>query len=258
MKIASLMITILFFVIGLGSTAQGHMLWLNASNHSPKPGDNVTIEIGWGHKYPSHEKVKEENIERIFVRDPEGRETPLERIAPAKYIFIPRAEGPHEVIAELKQGFVSNTPDGRKLGNKKTLKEAVSCLHFTMNAKALINVGSIGSKGKGSHPRSSLPFEIIPSDNINKLKVGDELMLKVMYEGKPLKGAKFNATDEKTALQQEGKLLQEGESDAGGIARVKLISTGPWLFTAMHELPYADQSECDKSSYRTTLTIGLK
>jgi len=242
-------------LISMVSVAQGHMFWLDASNYSPKIGEDVTIEIGFGHKYPHHEMVKEENIDRIFVRDPEGRELALEKVAPAKYRFSPKAEGQYEVIAKLKQGFVSNTPDGRKLGNKKTLTGVISCQHFTMNAKALIKAGS---KGKGSSHQSSLPLEIIPPDNINKLKVGDELLLKIMYQGKPLKRAKFNATDEKTALRQEGKWVQESESDADGMVRVKLISKGPWLFTASHELPYTDQSECDKSSYRTTLTFGLE
>jgi nickel transport protein len=114
------------------------------------------------------------------------------------------------------------------------------------------------AKEKDPSDQSSLPFEIIPSGNINKLKVGDELMLKVVYQGKPLKGAKFSATDKKTASQQEGKWVQESESDANGTVRLKLISKGSWLLTAMHEMQYADQSECDKSSYRTTLTIGLK
>lgn len=255
MKRVVLMLAMLIFITGIVSMAEGHMLWLNASNYSPKIGESVSIEIGFGHKYPQIETVKEENIERIFVRDPNGHETPLERVTPAKYRFFPRAEGRHEVIAQLKQGFVSTTPDGRKLGNKKTLNSVVSCLHFTMNAKALINVGS---KGKGSSHQSDLLFEIIPAGNINKLKVGDELLLKVMYQGRPLKGAKFNATDEKTALQQEGKWVTESESDAEGMVRVKLISKGSWLFTATHEIPYTDSSECDKSSYRTTLTVGLK
>jgi len=255
MKRAILMLAMLIFITGIVSTAQAHMLWLNASDYSPKIGEKVTIEVGFGHKYPNIETVKEENIENIFIRDPKGQEFPIEKVSPAKYIFTPKAEGQYEVIVKLKQGFVSNTPDGRKLGNKKTLKDAVSCLYFTMNAKALINVGS---KGKGSSHRSDLPLEIILSENINKLKVGDELLLKVMYQGKPLKGAKFNATDEKTALQQEGKWVQESESDANGIVRLKMISKGQWLFTAAHEMPYTDSSECDKSSYRTTMTVGIK
>lgn len=255
MKMSLWTIAVLFFITGVVSTAQGHMLWLNASDYSPSVGENVTIEIGWGHKYPSHEVVKEENIEHIFVRDPEGRELPLERIAPAKYRFSPKAKGQYEVIAKLKPGFVSNTPDGRKLGNKKTLKDVVTCLQFTMNAKTLINAGS---KGKAPAHRNSLPLEIIPSGDIGRLKVGDELLLKILFQDKPLKGAKFNAIDEKTAQQQEGKWVQESESDADGMVQVKLISKGSWLFTAIHEIPYSDSSECDKSMYRTTLTVGLK
>ena len=255
MKRSVLMLAMLIFITGIVSTAEGHMLWLNASNYSPQIGESVTIEIGFGHKYPKIETVKEENIERIFIRDPKGQELQIEKVSPAKYIFSPKAAGQYEVIVQLKQGFVSTIPDGRKRGNKKTLNSVVSCLHFSMNAKALINVVS---KGKGVSYRSELPLEIIPYENINKLKVGDELLLKVMYQGKPLKGAKFNATDEKTALQQEGKWVQESESDDKGIVHVKLISKGPWLFTASYEIPYADSSECDKSMYRTALTIGLK
>jgi uncharacterized GH25 family protein len=255
MKRTILMLAMLFFIAGIVSTAQAHMLWLNASDYSPQIGEKVTIEIGFGHKYPHIETVKEENIERIFIRDPKDQELPLEKVAPAKYTFSPKAEGQYEVIVKLKQGFVSNTPDGHKLGNKKTLNSVVSCLQFNMSAKTLIRVGS---KGKRLSYGSDLPIEIIPSEDINKLKVGDELLLKVMYQGKPLKGAKFNATDEKTALQEEGKWVQEAESDDSGMVRVKLISKGPWLFTALYEIPYADSSECDKSMYRTTLTVGLK
>jgi uncharacterized GH25 family protein len=255
MKRAVLILALIILVTGIVATAEGHMLWLNAGNYSPKIAESVTIEIGFGHKYPHIETVKEENIERIFVRDPNGHEIPLERTAPSKYTFTPKDKGQYEVIVTLKQGFVSTTPDGRKRGNKTTLNNVVSCLHFTMNAEALINAGS-GSRRVSD--QSGLPLEIVPVGNISRLKVGDQLLLKVMYQGKPLKGAKFNTTDEKTALQQQGKWVQESESDDKGIVRVKLISKGPWLFTASHEIPYADSSECDKSMYRTTLTIGLK
>ena len=262
-------------VIGIVSTAQGHMLWLNASNYSPRIGENVTIEIGFGHKYPQTETFKEENVERIFVRDPKGQELPIEKVSPAKYTFSPKTEGLYEVILKLKQGFVSNTTDGRKMGNKKTLTSVVSCFQFTMNAKTLIKVGSKGSSqgsgqgssqgssqasSQGSSPsqQSDLPLEIILPENINKLKVGDELLLKVMYQGKPLSGAKISATDKNTALQDPGKWVQESESDEKGIARIKLSSKGPWLIKASHELPFADKSECDKSTYSITLTLGLE
>ncbi|MEW6378575.1 MAG: DUF4198 domain-containing protein [bacterium] len=242
-------------MVGMVSAAQGHMLWLNASNYTPKAGENVTIDIGFGHKYPHTEAVKEENIERIFIRDPKGQELPIEKAAPAKYAFSPKTEGLYEVVIKMKQGFVSNTPDGRKMGNKKSLPNAVSCFQFTMNAKVLINVGA---KASSPSPVSDLPLEMVLPENIGRLKVGDELALKVVYQGKPLAGAKVSATDKNTAQQQEGKWVQESESDDQGMVRMKLTSQGPWLITATHEIPFPDQSECDKSTYRITLTLGLE
>ncbi len=124
-----------------------------------------------------------------------------------------------------------------------------------MNAKTLIKVGS---KGGSPSQQSDLPLEIILPKNINKLKVGDELLLKVIYQGKPVGGAKIKATDENTALQQEGKWVLESESDAQGMVRMKITSKGPWLINANYEVPFTDQSECDKDSYRLSLTFGLK
>ncbi|MEW5804375.1 MAG: DUF4198 domain-containing protein [bacterium] len=229
------------------------MLWLNASNYSPKVGEDVMIEIGFGHKYPHTETVKEDRIERIFIRDSKGQELPLEKVAPEKYRFSPKTEGQYEAIVKFKQGFVSNTTDGRKMGNKKTLPNVVSCFQFRMDAKALIKVGS--KKVSGPSQPGDLPLEIILPENINKLKVGDELLLKVMYLGKPIGGAKVSATDENTALQQEGKWVHELESDAQGVVRMKLTSKGSWLITATYEVPFPDQSECDKSTFRMTLTL---
>ena len=243
-------------IIGLVSvSAQGHMLWLSASNYSPRVGEKITIDIGFGHKYPHTEEVSEESIEKIFIRDPKGQELPIEKVASAKYAFSPNTEGLYEVIIKMKSGFVSDTPTSRKMGSKKTLPDAISCFQFTMNAKALINVGA-----KVSAPSKSgdLPLEIALPENFGKLKVGDELLLKVIYQGKPLSGAKVSATDKETALQHEGKWVQEVKSDAQGMVRIKLSSKGPWLITATHEVPFADKTECDKSTYRITLTLGLE
>lgn len=93
-KVVLILLMVIFFVTGIVLTAHAHRLWINASNYFPSAGENVTIEIGFGHKYPNIE----ENIEHIFVLDPEGQELLLERIAPAKYRFLPKTKGHYEVI----------------------------------------------------------------------------------------------------------------------------------------------------------------
>lgn len=242
-------------IIGIVPIAQGHMLWLDADNYFPRIGENVTIAIGFGHKYPHIEPIREESIEAIFIRDPKGLESPIERISSGKYRFSAKVEGRYEIVVKFSPVFVSNTTEGRKRGNKTTLVHVVSCSHYTMHAKALINVGS---KGGNPSQQSDLPLEFLLPENINRLKVGDDLVLKVMYQGKPGGGAKIVATDEKTALEQEGKWVMESETDAKGIVRIKMISKGPWLINASYEVPFTDKSECDTSTYRMTLTLGLE
>jgi len=255
MKRAGMILLTLISLIGMASIAQAHMLWLNVSNNFPELGETVTIEIGWGHKFPSDEMVQEDSIENIFVRNPEGLKLLVEKVAPAKYNFAPKSVGEYEIIANLRPRFVSNTPDGRKMGSKKTLSNVVSCINVTMNAKALIKVGS---KDSSISHQSNLPIEIILPENFKKFKAGDELALKVMYQDMPLSNVKLSATDENTAQQQEGKWVQESETDEQGMARIKLFSKGHWLFTASHEIPYKDLSECDKSLFRTTLTLTVE
>ena len=255
MKKTWIILLVTIGVMSMVSAAQGHILWLTASNYSPRIGEQVTIDIGFGHKFPHTETVWEDNIERIFLRDPKGQELAIEKVAPAQYTFAPKPEGQYEVIILMKPGFVSNTTSGRKLGNKKTLDGVVACFRFSMQAKALINVGS---KGGSPARQSDLPLEIILPENAGKLKTGDKLLLKVIYQGRPLAGAKVSATDENTALRKEGAWVQESESNDQGEVSLKLISRGPWLITATHEVPFTDQSECDKSTYRLTLTLSLE
>jgi uncharacterized GH25 family protein len=246
--------TALIFV-GITSAAQGHMFWLNVDNEAPKVGKSVTVEIGFGHKYPNIEAVKEENIEKVFALDPKGRELPLERIAPGRFGFVPKSGGEYGIIAKMKKGFLCITPDGRKMGSKKEIKDAVSCMQFAMNAKTMIRVGS---KGKKRSLPADLPLEIIPLEDTGKLKVGKELSLRLLFNGKPVQGAKVKAVDAESAKQKEDALSQDIVSDDKGIARIKLASGGQWLVSASYETPYPDPQECDKYSYRTSLTFSVK
>ena len=258
-KLIILFTTITFIgigsIIGIVSMAQGHMLWLNASNYSPRIGEKVIIEIGFGHKYPHIGPIREESVEGIFIRDPKGMEMPIERVSSGKYQFSAKDEGRYEIIVKFRPVFVSNTTEGRKPGNRKTLANVVSCSHYTMHAKALINVGA---EGGSSSQQNDLPLEFLLPENMNQLKVGDDLVAKVMYQGKPISGAKIVATDEKTALEQEGKWVVESETDAKGIVRIKMTSQGPWLINASYAVPFTDKSECDTSTYRMTLTFSLE
>jgi uncharacterized GH25 family protein len=236
------------------SSVSAHLLWINANDYSPKAGDTIYLEIGFGHSYPRDEMLKEGRLEQVYALAPDGRKTALEEIFPAFYEFTPRTEGVYRIKAVFKPGFVSKTPEGRKLGNKKTLPNVVSCFAYRMSATALITCG--GGKDH-DQPTDHEALRILPLKDPRDLKAGDVLPLKIVFQGKPLAQAELKAACAHCDRDKEHPWVQEGKSDARGMVRVKLTAQGPWMFAVSHKIPYTDPDECDDYSYRTSLTIGL-
>jgi len=226
----------------------------NASNYSPDPGETVWIEIGWGHKYPRDQVMTEGRLERVYIIDAKGQELPVEKIFPSFYKFTPRTKGAYQIIAKLNPVFLSKTTEGRKLGNKKSLSNVVSCTQYIMNGKAMIEVG--GDK-EGFSRQTAEPLGILPLKDPGSLAVGDTLPVKIVFEGKPLAGAKLQCTYTGYEADKEKHWAVEKDSDSKGIVRVKLNANGQWLFNTSHTTPYPDKSEADEYSYRTSLTIGI-
>jgi len=268
MKKCGLLLTICLMFVCVTSTANGHMFWLNASNYSPKAGETVWLEIGFGHQFPRDELIKEGRVEQVYALGPSGKELNVQKIFPSFYQFTPPTEGAYQIIATMKPGFVSKTTDGRKLGSKKDHSNAVDCFAFRMTAKALISVGP--SKG-GPSKESKKPLEILALKNPVNLKVGQTLPLKVMFNGRPLAGAEVKAAHtghtthkkDQHAHTGHGKGMhqhwaQEAESNSEGIVQIILTFKGPWMFTTSHKTPYPDKNECDDYSYRTSLTLSFE
>jgi uncharacterized GH25 family protein len=244
---------------------RAHMLWLNASDYTPKAGEPVSIEIGFGHQYPRDEAIGQDRLERVYAVDSNGKELALEEVSTANYKFMPPGQGTYQIIAIMKPGFVTKTTEGRKMGSKKEYANAVDCSAFRMVATALLSVGSPGAVFAGS---GRTPLEVVPLKNPSSLKMGDALPVKVTFQGKSVTGAKVQATNSQekaeAAHKHEGEghgmhqhWAQEVETNGDGVSVIEVTCGGPWLFMVNHEVPYEDQSECDRYSYRTSLTVGF-
>lgn len=225
------------------------MLWINVKPCYPKVGKTVWIEIGWGYKYPRDQVIDKRLLEQVYTIDPKGKKVSLERIFPSFYRFIPKSEGVYLIVAKLKPGFVSITTEGHKFGNKKQLKDVVSCFKHTITARAIIKVGD---KKTGFSLLADLPLEIVPLKDPFSLKIGDVLPLKVIFKGKPLKEVKLQA------ISPGYKNPIKTMTDLQDIVNVKINSRGQWMFKVIHKSPYPDKSIADEYLYGTSLTVCFK
>jgi len=244
----------LALVMALPLSAQAHMFWLLTDKDAPKVNKPVQVEVGFGHKFPKDEEIKEERLGAVKALGIDGKEFALKKISLTRYEFVPPAAGVYLLSAQVVPGFVTRTPQGMKMQNKKGIADANFCFHFDMAAKTFVNVG--GQK-QGFDQSAKTILEIVPLKNPYTLKPGASLPVQVRFQGKPLAGAEVKFTHDNWQDSQKPFAIL-GKTDAKGEIQVKLNNPGKWMIMAGHKTPYASPEECDENYYSASLTFTVR
>lgn len=237
-----------------GVPAFAHDLWLNVDNYFPGVGETVEIEIGFGHKFPVDETIKEDMLKQVTAVTPAGDAITLEKSRDNTYRLPIREKGTYLVKAEANPGFFSKTTKGYQMQNKIGLEHVIQCVNYDMRAKAFLFAGG---KEEDISRQSDPVMEIIPLRGIKKLKKGDELPAKVFYRGNPVAGAMVYATYAGFSSEKESFAFA-GKTDADGKVVLKLSHAGNWMAKLMHELPYPDKNECDVHWFKASFTFPVR
>lgn len=268
------------------SGAWAHNFWLVPESYQAQVGDTVHIQIGFGHHFPASrldEAVRPGMVQEVSVVGPDGNLVKLEAQDLGKYALKVTAPGPYLVSVLMKPGFFSRVQGKMKRGSKKDLGQVDKCMAFTMIGNAPLFVGP-SAKGAAPAPAGQA-LQVVPLGDISQLKAGDTMRVKVMFQGAPLAGttlkatyagyqpspealAKANKSDpglspkeaarqrmrRKMALMDVAKV----ETDAQGVASIKLSAPGWWLLLLSHSVPYKDKAVCDSSEFKTSYTFEVK
>lgn len=241
-------------VFFIQAAAHAHMLWLMPDNYNPQAGEKVVVKIGWGHSFPGDEKIKEGMLNRIYYIAPDGSRGVLKKIDIEHYSFIPKTPGFYLIGAEIKPGFMTKTTTGRKRQTKKGLDNAIDCFRFDIRGKTIIKAGN-GTEGLSGSVKH--PLEIVPLKETGNLKKGDVLPVKILFNGKPLKGAELNASYAAFKGADHHKSAVTVNTGHDGIARIKLSQKDGWIIMLRHKFPYQDKTVCDDYMYAATLTFEI-
>jgi uncharacterized GH25 family protein len=241
-------------VLVLPLSSQAHMFWLLTDRDNPKVNEAVQVEIGFGHKFPRDEEIKAQRLGSIKCLGPDGREVALKKISTIRYELVPSQKGVYVIAAQVVPGFVTRTPKGMKMGTKKEVPDANLCFRFDMAGKTLVNVGN---QKQGFDRRAQSTLEIMPLKNLDTLKVGKTLPIRVIFQDQPLAGAKIKFTHEGWSDPQK-PFATLGKTDAKGEIQVKLDKPGRWLLVASHKTAYNNPEECDENFYSASLTWRVR
>ena len=243
-----------------------HLVWINATDYTPtfyeRFGARTKVYFGYGHKYPVHDFIKAERLTEFRCNSSENKGKDL-KPGSGGFLATPiklKKPGTYLVSAAVKPGFYTMYMDKgkvrHKIGPMTGLEGIISSLYHERYAKALINVGETDDAF------FSIPLghkvEIIPMQNPAKLRTGDFLDLKILFDGKPARH--FNVYSTYSGFSTDDDFAYATGTNAKGMTRIRLLHHGPWLVKADIKMPAPAElkDKCMQVHYTATLTFEVE
>ncbi len=261
LKTITLLVTTLLLpaVIFFSRPVCAHYASVTMDNYHPAAGDAVTVDIGFGHKFPAEGEMRKAAYQHttLAVIDREGNTREL-TVTPRKErgnepVKVTFDEKGVYTILLSKKNFSSKTTKGYKYQPRNALDGVIHSKWSETVSKALVNVGGVDSVYTAA--ATGERFRIVPLENPFNLEKGQTLPVKVTFDGDPWRGMIYatyeNFSDKKDTFAFTTK------TDKKGLAHIKLLQKGKWLIKADHAYPYEDKEKADNYSFTTTLTFDL-
>lgn len=215
----------------------------------------VTIEST--HRFVAAEELEDAAALEAMLVSPTGTETlPITQIGELSLGAEGKAPAGAAYLVVHRKGLIySNTPEGYKPGTRVENPDAISSERYEKFSKALID----GSDAAFVTKPLGNPLELVPLTNPADLKAGDELKVRVLYNGQPI-AAEVQATFDgfsETPMTFAYATETGDEFGAPGIATVKVWQPGYWYVRVAHEADDAD-ANVDTHVLRAILSFEVK
>ncbi|HEV7517616.1 MAG TPA: DUF4198 domain-containing protein [Thermoanaerobaculia bacterium] len=252
-----------------------HDFWLVPSSFRPAVGSPLALRLRVGENLKGDPVPRDTaQVERFVLRGPlpAGAEVPIAGppgADPAGFVRVGEA-GLYTVVYRSRRTRLDLPPEKfdealRREGLERILElrqsrgESLkpSTEVFSRCAKALVLVGGTAapagpSASAGFERPVGMTLELIPEKNPYGLKPGEELPLRLLYQGKPLADALVIALG---LHQTDGKLAARSGKD--GRVRLRLPEGGFWLIKSVHMVPAPTAIGVDWESLWASLTFDL-
>lgn len=162
----------------------------------------------------------------------------------ATHALLKPAAEPAVVAINFDNGYWTEQNSGDWVNQPKDeVEDAKAAGHYIKNSISLLHV-------HGDLP--ALPpqtLQILPLENPIGHKAGDEIRVKVLFEGEPLAGATI------TPDYIGHDSVKSEPTDANGEATIALATDGLNVLAVNHSLPLENDPKADKVAYTATLSF---
>jgi len=186
-------------------------------------------------------------ITGVSAFDADGKQVPTKLAADGLLALVDTEANPAVVAATMDNGMWSKTPDGKwHAKGRDEVPDAITSEHtykYAVHIRSALN-----------GPLQPIPghvLQIVPVDKAIPEKMGQPLKLRVLHNGKPVRGAKI-LTD--WVNDPDAKPLKTA---ANGTITVKVRNQGLNVITAILETPPNDPAKTKIVEHLATLSFVL-
>ncbi len=262
-------VTTLILLVSAWTVFTSHEFWLAPNQFRLKPGQTAKLDLFVGEDFHGEiwgaRRKRMRSIDHYFGKQKEDLTTQALATDSVAIDIKCKKAGTH-LLAMRSNNSLNELPskefnayleeDGIEnilaLREKQNQLDKPSREFYQRCAKALLQVGQ-----KTDHTYAincGMPLEIMPLQNPYRLKVGDKLSVKILFEGKPLPDAvvrSWQKADETKTNQGRFR------TNAQGIAEITLNAKGFWMISLVRMVETTDKSQADYQSYWGSLTFEM-
>jgi uncharacterized GH25 family protein len=251
----------------LAAAAQAHDFWLEPSSFTPKAGQALSVRFLVGERLVGESVVRPSAGFKQFSLDDGHQRLPIGGRAGADPAGVLRVTGSGVQIVTYQSLPITIELPGDKFtsylqeeGLEAVIAkrraagqgESIGREMYARYAKSLLLVGGDAATGDRGDRAIGLPLELIAESNPYRLRSGDELPLRLLYQQQPLVGALVVAV----SRDRPGE-ARSARSDSEGRVRLKLDGGGFWLVKAVHMVESSQPTLANWESLWASLTFEL-
>lgn len=249
----------------LGTTLVAHDLWIEPTTFAPKPGEIIGARLRVGQDFIGDPLRRDDALIDQFVVEAGAARKALVGRTGADPAGLLRVDGTgllvigyHSVPSRVEltgekfaqylkdEGLDDIAARRARRGNTGAVREL-----FSRCAKSLVLSGP--SAATDGDRALGFTLELVAERNPYTVAVGEELPVRLTYEGRPLPGALIVAMN-----RDDPNDKIAARSDAGGRVRLRLPERGTWMVKAVHMIEATGRDDADWESFWASLTFELR
>jgi uncharacterized GH25 family protein len=247
------------------SLAAAHDYWLQADDYHVPVGAKLMVHLNMGESLkPEEEKAYDkERTERFELRlTNDVRDLLSTTSEGAKPVFTDVLPGAGAFLVTMVRGSAVIELDQAKF-DEYLAHEGITLPHAQRpleRERYWRFLKLLGRSGEGTetdlhHRFTGMQYEIVLLQNPFTMHAGDEQIVQLLFETKPLANTAVSALHRSS----DGALVElKGVSDARGVARFTLTQSGVWLIRSVHMRPCKSCKDADWESFWAAYSFALE